>query len=81
MFFHDRGTDPAGDLHLFAVIVKAIRYDRLATVLIGDNLLWWKSCRIIKFLVISPVGTTAMYGSLESDSESKRPRCKLTWQA
>jgi hypothetical protein len=52
-------ADPTGRFHFLAIVVEVIGYDSLCAVFVGEDLLRGKGGRVIKLLVIGPVGSTA----------------------
>jgi hypothetical protein len=77
----DKGcADPAGGFHFLAIVVEGIGYDSLCAVFVGENLLRGKGGRVIKLLVIGPVGSTAAKNSRLALGQIKVRRAKGFWR-
>ena len=59
MFPHDGGLDPAGDLHLLALVVEAVRHNGLGAIFVRCDLLRGERGGVIELLVVGPVGAAA----------------------
>lgn len=59
MFANDGGLDPAGDLHLLALIVEAVRHNGLGAIFVRCDLLRGERGGVIELLVVGPVGAAA----------------------
>lgn len=56
MLLDNGSTNLASGLDLFVGIVKAVGYDSLGAVGVGDDLLLGEDGGVIEFLVVGPVG-------------------------
>lgn len=56
VFLDYRGFDPSGHLDFLAVVVEAVRDDRFRAILVRRDLLRGERGRVVKLLVIGPVG-------------------------